>query len=505
MSFQSEIRDSQVAQLLEKVQNRSYQKYLYRVNVEKARAFSNKSITFDFPVTALIGPNGGGKTTLLGAAACAYIGIKPSRFFAKSGRFDASMQNWKFEYEIIDRVLKPNDTLRRSAKFTNYKWSRDRLSREVAVFGVYRTVPATERPELQSCISTRFDREDDKISAIPTAACEAVASILDKNVSKFSFVKVDDSGAVTLIAAKTDQGAAYSEFHFGAGESSIIRMIVSLETLPENSLVLIEEIENGLHPVATIRLVEYLIELAYRRKIQVIFTTHSNEALKPLPDKAIWAAVNGDLYQGKLEIGSLRAINGQVDSRLIVFTEDAFAKAWVEEILRTVPGIAMDAIGVYPMAGDGMAVKVHLAHNLNPTIAQPSVCVIDGDSKQKNSSEQMIFRLPGESPEGYIFAKVLECLDDSSGELAVALLRPYEEEGRVAEVIRSVANTNRDSHVLFSQIGKRLGFIPEARVREAFINVWARHFPNEVSTFLQPFQDKLPMDTQLVSVEELNG
>lgn len=81
----------------------------------------------------------------------------------------------------------------------------------------------------------------------------------------------------------------------------------------------IEEIENGLHPVATVRMVEYLIDLALRRKIQVIFTTHSNDALKPLPDKAIWAAASGNLYQGKLDIGSLRAISGQIDSQLVVF------------------------------------------------------------------------------------------------------------------------------------------------------------------------------------------
>ena len=104
---------------------------------------------------------------------------------------------------------------------------------------------------------------------------------------------------------------------------------MKLETVPENSLILIEEIENGLHPVATIRMVEYLVELAQRRKIQVVFTTHSNDALKPLPDKAIWAAVNGHIYQGKLDIGSLRAISGQVDAKLVIFVEDSFAKAWV--------------------------------------------------------------------------------------------------------------------------------------------------------------------------------
>ena len=503
MAFQSEIRPSQVNDLLEKAQNKNYGQYLLKISIEKARAFQGKSINFDFPVTAVVGINGGGKTTVLGAAACAYKTVKPSLFFAKSGRFDSSMQDWKFEYELIDRRIQPSGTIRRTAKFTRSKWSRDWLKgsdRTVVVFGVSRTVPANERPELQRCASNSFDVLPERIDEISSGVAEAVARILDKDISAFSFLRVDTRGRVTLLAGQTSTGDLYSEFHFGAGESSVIRMAIKLETIPENSLVLIEEIENGLHPVATVRMVEYLIELALRRKIQVIFTTHSNDALKPLPDKAIWAAANGSLYQGKLDVGSLPAISGQIDSQLVVFVEDSFARTWVEEILRSLPGIAMDAVSVHAMEGDGTAVTVHRGRRLDPSVSQPSVCLIDGDSKQHNSLTEAIYRLPGQSPESYIYDKVIEKLDEVSGELAVTLLRPYEEEARVAEIVRSVRNTNRDPHVLYSQVGKKLGLIPEARVREAFITLWARTFPNEVQSITQPFLDKIPLESSQMNI-----
>jgi hypothetical protein len=86
-------------------------------------------------------------------------------------------------------------------------------------------------------------------------------------------------------------------------------------------------------------------------------------------------------------------------------------------------------------------------------VSQPSVCLIDGDSRQQDTATDSIYRLPGESPESYIYDKVVEKLDEVSGELAVALLRPYEEETRVAEIVRSVRNTNRDPHLLYSQVG----------------------------------------------------
>ncbi|WP_368641737.1 AAA family ATPase [Castellaniella ginsengisoli] len=495
MNFQSEIRQSEISQLTEKVQSRNYGSYLLKIRIDKARAFSDKSITFDFPVTAIVGPNGGGKTTILGAAAIAYSAVKPSRFFAKSGRFDASMQNWKFEYELIERTIRPNDTVRRTASFKHHKWSREGVSRNIQIFGVSRTVPATERPEMLRFTGSKFDVPPTSVTIMPPAAATAAARILDKDISQFNFINIDDRGAVTLIAGRTQAGDAYSEFHFGAGESTIIRMVVALELMSENSLVLIEEIENGLHPVATVRLVEYLMDLAMRRKIQVIFSSHSNHALLPLPDKAIWAAVNGNLYQGKLDIASLRAISGQIESQLVIFVEDTFAKYWVEEILRTVDGIAMDGIQIHAMKGDGMAARIHRDHNINPSINQPSVCLLDGDSRVPEDPQSRLYKLPGNCPESFIFDRVVECLDDAIGELTVALLQKYENQNKVAEVIRSVANTNRDPHLLFAQVGRPLGLLPEARVREAFIRTWTLRYPEEVEQVLAPFLSQIPTDT----------
>ena len=115
-----------------------------------------------------------------------------------------------------------------------------------------------------------------------------------------------------LLTGKTKSGSGYSEFHFGAGEASVIRMVAEIELADEQSMVLIEEIENGRHPVATVRMVEYLIDAAERKKIQAIFTSHSNDAIRSLPSKAIWVAISDKIFQGKLDIQSLRAITGQI-------------------------------------------------------------------------------------------------------------------------------------------------------------------------------------------------
>jgi AAA15 family ATPase/GTPase len=124
----------------------------------------------------------------------------------------------------------------------------------------------------------------------------------------------------------------YSQFHFGAGEASVIEMVTKIEATPDDSLIIIEEIENGLHPLATLKMVEYLFEVAKRKKCQVIFTTHSEAAIEILPPQAIWACIDGQAYQGKLSITSLRALTGAVDRNYAIFVEDQFASDLVEEI-----------------------------------------------------------------------------------------------------------------------------------------------------------------------------
>jgi ABC-type multidrug transport system ATPase subunit len=172
-------------------------------------------------------------------------------------------------------------------------------------------------------------------------------------------------------------------------------MLAKIENAPDQTLILIEEIENGLHPVATIRLVEYLIGVAERKKVQVIFTTHSNEAIQPLPTKAVWVAMQERIFQGKLDVRSLRAITGQIETKAIVFVEDKFATAWVEAILRQNLDFPIDHVidhlQVHAMSGDGTAVAVNKYHNANPAIPTPSICIIDGDSRQRNSDHVLGF------------------------------------------------------------------------------------------------------------------
>lgn len=492
--MKSEIRDSQIRDLVDKVQKQNYGKYLRRIILRRVRGLREAAISFDFPVTAIVGPNGGGKTTVLGAAGCAYRNVKPRKFFPKSGKYDDSMANWEIEYEIVDKEQRKGDIIRRTASFRMTRWRRDDFfDRPFLLFGVARTVPASERAELQRCAVNNFEVADDQVTTIRPGVATAVEKVLGKDVSKFTEMIVDSRGKVSLLAGRTDDGETFSEFHFGAGESSVIRMIAQIEEAPDQALILIEEIENGLHPVATQRMVEYLIDVAQRKRTQTIFTTHSDDALAALPDLAIWAALDGYVEQGKLRISSLRAITGQVDAKLVIFVEDDFAREWLATCLRYYGNVMLDGVRIEPLSGSGTAVKVHINRKSDPTITVPSVCYLDGDAKEDANEPEGIYKLPGATPELYVFNRVLERIDLLAAKISNSLHLPIDIQANVIRIIKDVAMTNRDPHLLFSQVGGRLGLIAESIVRSAFLALWAQEYPDEVQQIVTPFASMLPM------------
>ena len=238
MSYKSQIRDSEMNMLLEKVAGKNYSKYLSEMNLVNIKGFKDQVIKFHFPVTAIIGPNGGGKTTVLGAAACAYKETKPGKYFPKCGKYDDSMQNWKISYKMIDKNISAKIEIERTAVFSNYKWTRDKLlSRNTLSFGVSRTIPATERRELKTFANGKFVMPHEKITKIKENVCDYVGKILNKDITDFSIIESAGNEKKNVLSGKTKQGYHYTEFHFGAGESSIIRMITEIEKCEDWSYV----------------------------------------------------------------------------------------------------------------------------------------------------------------------------------------------------------------------------------------------------------------------------
>jgi hypothetical protein len=116
------------------------------------------------------------------------------------------------------------------------------------------------------------------------------------------------------------------------------------------------------------------------------------------------------------------------------------------------------------------ALQVNAQHNLDPTARFPSVCLVDGDSRDRVNPDDDVYALPGDrAPEAHIFDQVLDELDVLAAKLTVAMQLTTDQQERVKDVVRERAVGNRDRHVIYQQIGEQLDFTSGFIVAQAFL------------------------------------
>ena len=147
-------RNSQINELFEEVAKRKYGKYLMSIDAKKLRGFTEKKVTFDFPVTALIGPNGGGKLQYWAPQGYC-IKTLNQKIFCKERNID----NLCLIGELISRFIDEEEDA--SHLILKYRimvtqWSRAPLIRPIAVFGIAKTAPPSEKIEFSRYASNTF-------------------------------------------------------------------------------------------------------------------------------------------------------------------------------------------------------------------------------------------------------------------------------------------------------------------------------------------------------------
>ncbi|WP_337264539.1 MULTISPECIES: ATP-dependent nuclease [unclassified Serratia (in: enterobacteria)] len=459
---------------MDKVRDNRFSKYVKRISLKNIRGFSDEVIDFKSPVTALIGTNGGGKSTILGSVALAYKTIKPSQFFPKAFIGDESMSEWEIEIELTDKETTPDRNITRTAKFKQSRWRRDSFpNRQVQYIEIQRTVPAGELSKFKQFIAGNRDDFDEL--ALNENTITYATAVLDKNISNYKIIRKRSDQTAKMYIGTANGVTGYSQFHFGAGEASIIETIDRIENSADNSLILIEELENGLHPVAVRLFVQYLQNVSKRKKLQIVFTTHSQDAINELPPEAVWASINKKVWNGKLSIESLRAITGEVTNRKIIYVEDSFAKEWVENAIdRYIPDLA-PGIKVHTAGGYPNVLKVSEYHNSNPTISVPSIALVDGDISGRPGVKELpnnAMYLGDTYPDVTVFHYIAINKDKLVSVLRQRCLLTRFTVDRINSEIDSVMNSACDHHLYFSNLSNKLDFTSEIFLRGGMIDIF---------------------------------
>jgi predicted ATPase len=310
-------------------------------------------LQFKYPITAIAGKNGSGKSTLLGIAACGFHNRKNgykfkwrkntyytfSDFFIQtvgevppqgiSIWYGIKHNSWRVTPKNPDKEgLKfQHRTKKQGGKWADYA---SRVNRDVVFFGIERVVPHSEKSVSKS-YRNAFKKQnkygwEDEVKTI-------VGKILNKNYTNFEYAEYSK---YRLPIVECPEGI-YSGFNMGAGENALFEIFSTIYSCSEGALIVIDEIELGLHVEAQKKFVNQLKTVCRDRKIQVICTTHSKHIFEQLPlDARVFIEnINGqtiitEKISSEFAFGKLAATNS---NELNILVEDKTAFSLVSSLL----------------------------------------------------------------------------------------------------------------------------------------------------------------------------
>lgn len=363
------------------------------------RGISRLVVPIPYPLTVVCGRNGVGKSTVLGLAALSAKPPAPWRVYWGNAR-PRTQPNARARYEFKDFFHRPRgapalDGLRLTWVSMDHgneieiveqmiagRWTRvgdagrprragDRPEREIDFIPMARVLPAMEFGTIRA--------------AFNGGAADATEPLNADSLNKLSYImgrpydRAETNFIRGLGLANAACGATYSGFDMGGGESSVIVLLSRLQAIPTGSLVVIEEVELGLHVEAQVRLMEVMLGYCSDRRLQIICTTHSEAVIDAVPRRArVLLRKNGQEHEALDNVSTRFAVHemvGQAQPELIIYTEDKLASMLVEEGLT---GPHRARIVIRDVGSNATLARQAVAHmRLNP--GYPALSLFDGD------------------------------------------------------------------------------------------------------------------------------
>jgi len=347
--------------------------FLSEIYLDGIRGLDNLRVPFDYPVSVIAGGNATGKSTVLFAAACAYkVPGAGTKDFVPSTLFPYYNPKLGDRQDILRRITleynyqTPDGMRSMRWRYYHKRWNRSFFGRQNASQPerpVYlRTLSNLSNPsEVRGVLSISRLKSEPEETPLTPSQIEFVHQMLP-----FRYSEVVDlsSGNKNLLFAAQEGGAAYSELHMAAGERALLRLSTEIAQL-DGALVLIDEVEAGLHPWVQQLLMLHLQQLALRNDLQIIVTSHSPVILDAVPARGR-IFLDRDEESGKIIVRPpyrdviQNALYGRSSEVLKLLCEDEIAegilKGVFDLLLSRVVYFAMGMVAVRVVAfpGDGL-------------------------------------------------------------------------------------------------------------------------------------------------------
>ena len=420
--------------------------HLEEVRIGRLRGIKDLRVPFTYPVSVLAGPNGCGKSTVLFACATAYRVPDRPRAFVPSTLFP------NFTDRLYGRLSDPTE---RTELAFGYLHNGERLSmawrRGRSWNRSFMGRKGGKQPEREIYLRTLANLTNPsevrgalqimrkEYSSIPFQANFLVFAhrILKNRYNDVSIISAK-ARDILFAEAEGDHEIRYSEFHMSSGERTILRISKDIAQL-HNALILIDEVDTGLHPYTQQQVMLELQRIALRQQLQIIVASHSPVVLDSVPpegrkfldrdettnDVKLMPAYK-DIFQ--------KSLYGQSREKLSILCEDEVAEGMILGVLDELqPKLGLRHEDFVIGRNTGSAEFPSHVRMLGKFGKLPDfVFVLDGDAQKMKAKVEQAARqyeqivdplfLPGrESPERWIWTRLEDDVEDFSELLGLSV------------------------------------------------------------------------------------
>lgn len=367
------------------------------IEITGIRGWTSQRVDFNFPIVALVGENGSGKSTVLQAAASVYK--NDDSWFASDFFPDTPFETIQGA-TIRYTYRQGTETHTKSIRKPTERWlgNPDRPTRRVAYIDLSRIQPVGARVGYSKLLKNGVNEGNHIPFDADTLA--RLAQILGKPYASagISFTNADANRSVPVLM---NGATRYSGFHQGAGEIAATELLAA--AFHQNSLVIIDEIETSLHPRAQRRLIRDLARIARLKQLQILLTTHSPYVLEELPPEGRIYLMDGaagkTVVVGVSPDFAMTKMDDQQHPECDVYVEDVRAKTFVREAIIRLDGELSNRIQIIPFgtASVGRALGLMKQGNRFPN---PTIVFLDGDQEP---APGCVILPGGDAPEVVVF------------------------------------------------------------------------------------------------------
>ncbi len=468
-------------------QNRNFPVRYEELRFEDLSCLGNGEIEFNGGITALVGGNGVGKSTVA-AGIGELLGAQSNRGFSgNSARLSGSV--------LYARIHEPKGLRTRmvvQSEGNKRKLTGDELDSECNWLD-----PAFVAHHLKTRISQDSNFADllDPISPIKLGPEELqdISYLVGKDYESCDIYEIEDYADFDVLPyfQVKSNGMAYGSEGMGQGELSLLLVYSTLKALKDNSILVLEEPETHVSPRSQNHLMNIIARHCADRGIWTIITTHSPVIISRLQSKDIRLLLRDgnavSIVKDPHRYQLAGILGGGDGFRGVILVEDDVAK---ELCLAIFEEYAPDLLRQFELIAAGSAVAITEALTRFPKTRKwlSVIGVYDGDMVGKISGQGFnwphSFLPMAQSPEEVLRPVAVQ---NRGADVLAEELRKSK-----AEILAAIeASSGLNSHDWIIECARQLT-VTRAELVKGLFHIWVRSgvIDEAVKTFVRELEKK---------------